>query len=109
MCRNNSGRWAVYVVLLSSCLVRRVGVAHNHALPCLLHCSTFVNVPSLLFHIYSTGTLDSKLLHASFSPACKLPVVNGKLWDTRHGFIILGGYQKSCYDACFLNCREQGH
>jgi len=34
--------------------------------------------------------------------------MNGKLWDTRYGFIILGGYQKSCYGACSLNSREQG-
>jgi len=77
VCRNSSGRVAVCVALLSSCLVRRV--PHNHALPCLLHCSTFVNVPSLLFHIDSAGILDSKLLRVSFSPACKLPGYNAEL------------------------------
>jgi len=35
--------------------------------------------------------------------------VNLKLWDTRYQFRILSGYQKSCYDACSLNSREQDH
>jgi len=76
VCRNSSGRGAMYVVLLSSCLVRRVTHTHTHThthtVPCLLHCD-IVNVPSHLFQIDSARILDSKLLHASFSPACKLP------------------------------------
>jgi hypothetical protein len=80
VCRNSSGRGAVYVcraVVLMPCTVRRV--PRNHALPCLLHCSTFVNVLSLLFEKDSAGILDSKLLQASFSPACKLPGYNAEL------------------------------
>lgn len=56
---------------LSSCLVLRA--SYTRALPCLLHCSTFVNVPSLLLQIDSVGFLDSNVLQASFSPACNLP------------------------------------
>jgi len=63
------GVGGMFVVRLSSCLVRRV--PHTHTVPCLLHCS-IVNVLSLLFQIDGAGILDSKLLRASFSPACKL-------------------------------------
>ena len=72
VCRNSSGRGAMYVVQLSSSsLVLRV--PYTRALPCLLHCSTFVNVSSLLFQTDNARILDSKELHASFSSVCKLP------------------------------------